>query len=123
MSELAVMRKQTKSYIAYNPSSIALVRGARVPDGAGGTITQDPAPIAAQTVRIIQQREGEGTERRNRDGEVVRPSLVMMMEWNGDAVEGDQFTWDGNKTAEVVYVQDLKTQGEVYERLCEVVLR
>lgn len=120
MSELDQMRKQTKQYINFNPKTVTLTRPDKASDGAGGTLPA-ATPLPPQVVRIIQQREGSGTERRNSDGEVVRPSLVLLAEWNADVKEDDFFDWNGMR-AEVVYVQKLETGGGTYELSCEVAL-
>ena len=122
MSELNVMRAQTKQYIAFNPDSVVLTREVRTPDGAGGWTTTGSTPLPPQVMRIIQQRESNGTERRNRDGEVVRPALVLLAEWDANIKRNDTFTWEG-QTAEIVWVQALETSGGVYELTCEVALR
>lgn len=119
-TELALMRKQTKHYIAQNKDDVVLLRPTKVDDGAGGH-TESDVPQPPQVMRIIQQREGSGTERRNRDGEVVRPDLVLLAEWDADVKRNDRFKWR-SYTAEVVYVQALEDQGGVYELTCEVAL-
>lgn len=116
-TELRVLRRQTTSYIAANPESVSLVREVRLDDGAGGYMEGNPSTIAAQTVRIIQKSESEATERRNRDGEVVRPSVVLLAEWDANVQVGDEFVWEGMR-AEVVYISDMK-----YELVCEVAAR
>lgn len=121
---LAVMRRQTSHYIADVPTYVVLRRMTKVSDGAGG-FTLTPTPQPEQRVRIIRQNESEATERRNRDGEVVRPQLVMLMEWDGNVQLGDQFDYDPrgatdpqSHLAEVVWITDMD-----YELTCEVVLR
>ena len=122
MGELSIMRAHTKQYIAYNPDSIVLTREVRTDDGAGGFTTAGSTPLPPQVFRIIQQRESNGAERRNRDGEVVRPSLVLLAEWDADIKRNDTFPWEG-QTAEIVWVQALETAGGTYELSCEVALR
>lgn len=115
--ELAVLRKQTSQYILDNPTDIILQRATKVRDGAGGwRVTR--APLGSpQTFRIVQAAENEGVERRNSDGEVVRPTLNMLAVYNADLQEGDQFTYHGG-TAEVVYITDMR-----YELVAEVAMR
>lgn len=122
MSELSVLRQQTATYIAANPDSVVLTREERTSDGAGGWTTTGSTPLPPQVVRIIQQRESNGTERRNRDGEVVRPALVLLAQHDANVQRNDTFDWDG-MTAEVVWVQALESGGGVYELSCEVALR
>lgn len=121
---LSVMRKQTHAYIMAAPTPVVLRRMTKVSDGAGG-YTRTPTPQPEQVVRMIRQNESEATERRNRDGEVVRPQLVMMMEWDGNVHMGDQFDYDPRGVsdpqvhlAEVVWITDMN-----YELLCEVAFR
>ena len=121
---LSVMRKQTHAYIMAAPTPVVLRRMTKVDDGAGG-FTKTPSNQPEQVVRIIRQDESEATERRNRYGEVVRPQLVMMMEWDGNVQLGDQFDYDPRGVedpqahlAEVVWITDMN-----YELLCEVAIR
>lgn len=116
MSEINTLRRQTNQYIAFNPTTVVLTREVRTEDGAGGYTTAGSTPLSPQVVRIIQQRESNATERRNRDGEVVRPSLVLLAAWDADVEVDDTFTWNGMR-AEVVWVTDMG-----YEKSCEVAL-
>lgn len=120
MDEATFNRKQTAAYIAANPVSISLIRTPTVPDGAGGVMLGDAVIIGAQTMRMIQQQRGQEKERRDRDGRVVRPELVLMAAHDADVSEDDEFMWD-DRRFRVVYIQDISTSGAVYERLCEVV--
>lgn len=114
--EIEVMRKQTRNYIRANSSQITLKRKTKVPDGAGGHTYTD-TPLPPQTMRVIQQNLSEAVERRNVAGEVVRPTVVVMAEWNADMRKGDTFPWEG-MTAEIVWVTNLN-----YELLGEVSVR
>jgi hypothetical protein len=114
-TELNVLRKQTTAYIAANPVAVALVRTVLVDDGAGGKKPASVGPLSPQTVRIIQQNDlRTGVERRTVAGEVVRPTLAMLTEWNANVEEGDTFTWN-DLSLEVVWITDLG-----YEKTCEV---
>lgn len=115
---MRVQRKNTEAYIKANPTEITLMRGIKTPDGAGGKRTTRTALGFTQQVRMIQAEErGDIVERRNSDGENVRPLLNMLCVWDADVVVGDQFTWKDNQ-CEVVYITDLN-----YELTCEVAVR
>lgn len=99
---LGVLRQQTKQFINENPTDISLIRGIKVPDGAGGN-TFDTVDLLPQTMRIIEQQESDAVERQSVGGKVVRPILNLLCEYDADVRRGDQFTWQG-LTVQVVWV-------------------
>lgn len=115
--EINVLRRQTTQYIKQNQADVVLNRKSVTDDGAGGVIHGADHFLDAQHARIIQTSESESVERRTVDGENVVPILNMLMEWDADVQEGDQFTWNGH-TCEVVYIMTMQ-----YEKTCEVAFR
>lgn len=107
MAELLTQRRRTTAFIADNPTSLVLVRGTnREDDGAGGWTTT-PNSLPAQVLRVVQQKQGSGVERRNSAGEEVSPTITLVCEYDADVKRNDTFTWQGLK-AEVVWVTDLR---------------
>lgn len=100
--ELAVLRKQTEQFIKENPTSLALSRPTRTPNGKGGFTTTN-APVTAQTFRIIPQQRA-GIASRNTDGEKVEPVFVMIGRWNADVTDNDAFVL-GGRNYTVTYVR------------------
>lgn len=101
---LGVLRQQTKQFIDENPTAISLVRGVKVPDGAGGN-TFTTVDLLPQTMRLIEQQENSTVERQTVGGKVVRPMLNLFCEYDADIQRGDQFTWQG-MTVQVVWITD-----------------
>lgn len=114
--ELAVLRKQTKSFIDENPISILLLRTVKSSDGAGGTTSApaDPA-VDPQTFRKIIQTKGN--DARDIDNERVRPEFVLIGLFDADIKSGDRFMLNAIKY-KVEYVRDDRR----YETWAEVVL-
>lgn len=106
MVDLLVNQRQTEDFIERNPSDVVLSREVRADDGAGG-YTTTATPLTSQRVRVVQQRQNSGTERRNQAGEVVRPAITLVMKHDADVQRGDTFDWQG-LDAEVVWVTDLR---------------
>lgn len=117
MQGVAVLREQTRRFIADLPTEVTLSRSVASDDGAGGTVYGPPASLSPQTFKLTQQSESSATERRTSDGEVVRPTLRVVAEWDADIAIGDTFTWNG-LPVEVVWITALP-----YEKLAEVAIR
>lgn len=100
------LRRQTRMFIKDNPVDLVVERPNWQDDGAGGRINTGATFLPAQEVRVVQQREGQHTERRLVGGEVVKPSLTVVCMWNADIQEGDYLEWRGNRI-EVVWITDL----------------
>ena len=114
----STMRRQTHQFIMDDPTTIEITRQTRVPDGAGGTVPDaDPTPVEPQVVKVSQQRANSGVERRNADGEMVTPQIVLVCEWDADIKRDDTFVWN-ELDCEVVWVTDLGyvKHGEVAVR-------
>lgn len=115
--ELAALRKQTKQFIREEFTDLEIERPQIIDDGAGGKRDIGPTYLPAQRARVIQQREGQSTERRTASGEVVKPSLSVLFEWDADVQVGDFMVWNGYRI-EVVWITERK-----YEKTAEVVVR
>ncbi len=111
-----VMRQQTQQFIKDNPTDLVITRRVRVSDGAGG-FTTTPTDLSPQEVRIVQQPANESIERRNSDGEVVRPVLKVLGRHDADFQMDDTFTWNGMR-CEIVWVTVFP-----YEKVAEVAAR
>jgi hypothetical protein len=116
MQGLEVLKKQTHAFIQEDPTPIVLTRHTSTPDGAGGTNESD-APLAPQTMRIVQTEESNTVERTNNQGEVVRPQLRIVAEVYADIIRGDTFVWQG-MNCEVVWVMLLQ-----YEKIADVAVQ
>lgn len=116
MQGIGVLRQQTKDFIEENPTSLVVTRNTRVSDGAGG-YTTTPQLQTAQVVRIVQAAATSNYERRNLSGEVVRPVLSIVAEYDANLALGDTFTWLG-RTCEIVWIT-----LQPYEQVAEVSLR
>jgi hypothetical protein len=103
---MAAMKRQTARFINDDPTTIVLQRNMKVEDGAGGYTTA-PTDLTPQVVKVSQQRSAQATERRNRSGEVVQPSIYLVMYWDADVQRDDTFVWQG-LNCEVVWITDLK---------------
>lgn len=119
MSELSVLRAQTKMYIGYNPIEITLMRADTVADGAGGIkATLEPIPTGAQTFRSITQNTNNSVFRRTIDGQEVKPEFVLLGEFDADVKHGDWY-YDNGVKYEIVYVRTDRR----YETWAEVAYR
>lgn len=117
--ELAVMRRNTEAFIAADDRQIVLTRTPRVENGTGGTRAGAPAPLPAQTLRLLPQDTSTSTERRLPDGTVVVPTWVLLGPHTADLKRGDTFPLPDGTTGEVVYVhekKDYQVKGEVVVR-------
>lgn len=117
MEGLGTLRAQTRHFINDLPTVVTFMRGSVTDDGAGGTTVANPVPVGPLTVKVTQQSESEAVERRNADGETVRPSLRLVAEWDADIAMGDTFAWNG-LDCEVVWITALP-----YVKRCEVSAR
>ena len=105
MQGVEVLREQTKQFIAEDPTSVVLSRNTKAEDGAGGS-TFTPAPLPSQVVKVAQRSESSSVERRTESGEVVRPGITLVCEWDADIQRGDTFEWEG-LNVEIVWVTAL----------------
>lgn len=115
--ELNIQRSLTRSFIAADWRTIVLMRSEWVSDGSGGSIRQDPEPLAPQRMRMIPRADG-APERFTADGEAVTPSYVLMAEHTADIQRWDEFTVAGRRY-EVVFVNE----NQQYEIKAEVAYR
>lgn len=116
--ELRAQRANTLAFIRADSLSVVLERSARTSDGAGGTITGTPAPLPAQTMRLIPLRDVGSVQRTTADGQDVEPTYALLGVYSADMERWDTFTIDG-KTYEVVFVnqsRQYETKGEVFYR-------
>jgi hypothetical protein len=112
-----VLREQTRNFIAENPSQVVLTRSTETPDGAGGTTKGSPTPLTAQKMRIVLQAANESREIRTSSGEMLKPTAVLIAEYNADVQRGDVLTINGVRH-EVAWVRNLG-----YEISADVVAR
>lgn len=118
-TELALLRLNTKRFIAADARSIVLTRTPLVPNGTGGTRPGAVVPVAAQTLRLLPQAASTATERRLPDGSLVVPTWVLLGEYTADLKRGDTFPLPDGTTGEIVYVHEKKAyqvKGEVVAR-------
>lgn len=97
--------RQTRRFIASDPSSIVLGRNVQADDGAGGFTTTATAQ-RAQVFKVVQKAQSDAVERRNMAGEVVRPAITLVCMPDANIQRGDTFTWEG-LAAEVVWLTRL----------------
>jgi hypothetical protein len=90
-----VLREQTRKFIAEDAVEVVLTRGTRTPDGAGGFTIANPAPLLPQTMKVIQIASAAAVERKSVGGEVVRPDIKLLAEWDADIQMGDTMEWNG----------------------------
>lgn len=105
MEPTLTKERQTTRFINENPTELVLTRMTKTDDGAGGYLSE-PRDLEPQVVRVVQQRQPSNVERRNADGEVVRPTITLVCHPNTDVQRNDTFTWQG-LLAEIVWVTDL----------------
>ena len=106
MQGSAVLRRQTRQFIAENPTNIMITRTPQVPDGSGGVTSGDPESVGPVTVRIIEG--GFPTGARSLQGEVETPDFVLIGEYQANIKDGDIFQY-GDYTLEVERVMQDKT--------------
>lgn len=117
-AELAMQRNLTLGFIYADATDVVLYRSTRTSDGAGGVLLGDPAPLPAQTMRIIPLQDGApgGQNRFTADGQAVRPGYMIMGKYDADMERWDTYeTADGR--FEVVFVnanRQYQVKGEVY---------
>lgn len=118
-AEIAMLRRQTQEFIAWDPRSVVLVRIPLEDNGTGGTTELPPVPLPPQTVRLIPFNSQVSAERQLPDGRVLKPSWTVMGEVGTDILYGDTFDLPDGTTGEVIYVQEKKA----YQVKAEVVSR
>jgi hypothetical protein len=115
--ELAIQRRLTEQFIKADSLEIVLYRSTPVADGKGGYTHSAPAPLPAQTMRLIPLGDG-ATERLTANGQAVSPQYMLMGLYDADMQRFDSFTV-GNDRYDVVFVNEnrqYETKGEVYFR-------
>lgn len=95
--------RQTDRFIREDPSTVVLSRMTKNPDGAGGH-TLAPTPLEPQVVKVVKTFP-RATERRNTAGEIVTPTIYLVMYPDANVQNGDTFTWNG-LSGEVVWIND-----------------
>jgi hypothetical protein len=98
------LKRQTDRFIKDDPTTLVLTRNMRVSDGAGG-YTTTPTDLDPQVVKVVQTFP-RATERRNQAGQVVTPSIYLVMYHDANVQNGDTFLWRG-LDAEVVWITEL----------------
>lgn len=101
--ETEMQRKQTKAYIAADPTTVILNRAETVPNGAGGFTHGAPSARSPQVCKFIAPSD-TATERQMLDGQMVQVDWVLLFEYDADVKRGDWFFQDGIKY-EVVTVR------------------
>lgn len=105
-AELAVHRKNTEWFIAWNPIDLVLIPKVRTKTGSGSVIEDGP-PRPVQRMRLIPQSEttpptiidsGTGQER------VI--SFVLLGTYDAQMDVGDHWTDDAGNYYEVINVND-----------------
>jgi len=114
MQGLAVLRRQTKTFIDENPTAIVFTRSTRESDGAGGKRRAVSTPLSPQSVRVVEQNTVVDAHTRNVGGEMLRPNIKIVAAHDDDIIPGDTFMW-GTEQVQVTWIWDRK-----YELLCEV---
>ena len=99
---LDAKRRNAAAYIMTEPTSVAVVPRERTPDGSGGWVWTDPAPLDPQVVRVITPGQ-TGVERHTVDGRAVSPTLFIMGSWDANIKSGYTFDLDGDP-CEIVFV-------------------
>lgn len=110
--------KQTRQFIAEDPFALALTRVERNSDGAGGWVDGDPAPVAAQTVRLVPANPSANSETRTVGGETLKTMYSIVAMPDADIREGDSFDVNGARH-EVVIVLNIgghEVRAEVVRR-------
>jgi hypothetical protein len=116
-AELRAQRTITEEFIRADSLEVTLLRSTFTPDGAGGEVKGDPAPLPVQTMRLIPASDG-AQERFTADGEAVRPSYMLMGKFDADMERWDELIVDGIRY-QIVFVnqnRQYQTKGEVVYR-------
>lgn len=116
-AELTIQRQLTASFIAADRISVVLQRSTRTDDGAGGTVTNPPAPLPPQTMRLIPLGD-MAQERFTANGQSVMPAYALLGLHTADLERWDEFEMAGRRY-QVVFVSE-NTQ---YEKKGEVAYR
>lgn len=112
--ELRVERMLTDAFISADSLQVVLNRTTEVSDGAGGVLLSDTAPLAAQKMRLLPLGDG-AVERLTADGRVVRPSYMLLGNYDANMQRGDTFTLSTGRY-QVVFVNEnrqYEVKGEV----------
>jgi len=115
MSEIDIMRAQTKAFIDADPKTILLNRLVKTPNGSGGFVSNWLPLMDNQVLRLIPQHGNMSPTRETLDGQAVQPDYVLLGEWNADIKRWDAFT-DGGRRYMVLFVHEKAT----YEKKGEV---
>lgn len=116
-AELGAQRRITKMFIAADSITVTLLRSVFTPDGAGGEVRGEPAPLAPQVMRLIPAGDG-AQERFTSNGQAVKPTYMLMGEHDADMERWDEFEVDGI-TYEIVFVnqnRQYQVKGEAAYR-------
>ena len=115
--EMEMQLQITEKFIAADASQVTMLRSTRVSDGAGGTVSQDEAPVTVDpvTVRMIP-RSDRTSELVLADGRVLRPEFAVLAMPDVDIQRYDEFLWNGVRW-QVASVHELP----VYEKKGDVV--
>lgn len=113
---MGVLRRQTTYFIEQNPTDLVLSREVKADDGAGGSTTT-ATDLEVQTVRLVRPAPTTAVERRTIGGEMVKPTLSVVGEYDSDMRRGDTFTYQG-LDMEIVWVNDMG-----YEKVGEAAVR
>lgn len=116
-AELLIQQQLTKTFIAADWLEVTLERSEWVSDGSGGSVRQDPVPLAPQRMRLIPLGDG-AQERTTASGEAVTPTYMLMAEHDADMERWDEFMVGGRRY-EVVFINE----NQQYEKKGEAAYR
>lgn len=112
--ELALQRRITRGFIAYDAIQVTLRRPVKAADGAGGTETTGFTELMPQTFRLLPQEDG-ATARTTAEGETATPEYILMGDSDADVARFDEFQL-GERRYQVVYIDNRQ-----YEIKAEVI--
>lgn len=102
--ELAIHRRNTEYFIAWNPYQVTLIPRVRQKTGSGSKWV-DASPRVTQIMRLIPQSETTPPIT-TADGKTRSITHVLLGRWDADVAIGDHWTDTGGSTFEVI---DLST--------------
>ena len=115
MSEVDIMRMQTKAFIDADLKQITLARRNETPNGSGGFTTSYVPLVFPQEMRLIPQHGSMSPLRTTPDGEAVQPDYVLLGEHDCSMQRWDTFQDNGRRYI-VLFVHEKAT----YEKKGEV---
>jgi hypothetical protein len=98
--ELAVHRRNTEYFIAWNPYQVTLIPRERVKTGSGSSWV-DGEPRVTQIMRLIPQSETTPPFT-TADGKVRSITHVLLGRWDADMAIGDHWTDTIGSTFEII---------------------